>query len=129
MRPPAWIGNITVNVEPVFLAGGLTFRHARELTSCHRKAAIDLPMPVRISLFVQFWQQMGLFQNWLTWGYAFPGAPAGCSIESGCGEGLPPGGPGPAVSSSAGHAAVAAGRGRGVGWGRAGRGRRVMTRT
>src|SRR5689334_22857459 len=69
-------------------------------------------------------QARGLLRNWLTWGYAFPGLPAACSIESGGGEGLPPGGPGPAVSSAAGYAPVAAGGARGVagdrGGGRAG---------
>ena len=34
---------------------------------------------------------MGLLQNWLTWGDAFPGLPAACSIELGYGEGLSPG--------------------------------------
>jgi hypothetical protein len=28
---------------------------------------------------------LGLLQNWLTWGFVFPGVPAGCSIEWGYG--------------------------------------------
>ena len=34
-----------------------------------------------------------LLQNRLTWGDLFPGLRAGCSIDSGYGEGLPPGRP------------------------------------